>query len=158
MTSVCQCVNMQLPGHYRTMLPLTAQDSKWILIRIQRDSPRISKGAFLHCGEQCVSLTPLFACRVLMAGTLHLRWLGKRSFKRALPLFAWHISLRHLLDNQLIAEIWNVTVFYCDSFWTLLSMEESDNRCGEGVVGWGGTGLAIQERLIKDRMTQRKWK
>lgn len=25
-------------------------------------------------------------------------------------------------------------------------MEESDNRCGEGVVGWGGTGLAIQER------------
>lgn len=39
-------------------------------------------------------------------------------------------------------------------------MEESDNRCGEGVVGWGGggggTGLAIQERLIKDRMTQRK--
>lgn len=33
-------------------------------------------------------------------------------------------------------------------------MEERDNRCGEGVVGWGG--LAIQERLIKDTMTQRK--
>lgn len=27
---------------------------------------------------------------------------------------------------------------------------------GGGWVGGGGTGLAIQERLIKDRMTQRK--
>lgn len=30
-------------------------------------------------------------------------------------------------------------------------------RGGGWVGGWGGgTGLAIQERLIKDRMTQRK--
>lgn len=48
---------------------------------------------------------------------------------------AQHISLRHLFDNQLNAEMWNVTVFTAILFYDR-GLWRSDNRHGEEKAHW----------------------
>lgn len=93
--------------------------------------------------EVCI-LLKLSVClqSPIMAVTLHLRWLGKSSYKRALPLLP-HTSHRDIslttssMQKFEMSQCFTVILFYHYGLYRI------DNRCGEVRGGMEGAALAL---------------